>query len=726
MAKISGGNGTSPLKNSANTGNVLLPPLADTLPVAMLVVNLEGRIDEVNAAGVTIFRAKNAAMILGRDLFDFCLPRVPDIISHDNPAGMRSRLRRFDGEEIQVSIQFAMTPGNAEKRLVVVTEIPDMETEIEDLLKAYQKQKQLNRHLGEILDLGRTFSLYSDLNQVMNRVVRVIGESLGYGFVGMYVNDLVDDRMRVATYTHPDLDFESFKASNPGNDWDILVTMTTNPSGLKKIGGKPVPVSFGMDTGFMEGKGNGSPFGAYSGGELWKLDGALIIPVKLNGSVNGGYIRVSDPLDSNACKNSSVYLSSKGSLSFCYQALWLYANQAAIAIDNAFLIERARLDIEERTRIQQMLTDTQNELEERIRQRTRQLEKLNEELRSEIMDREVAQQELDQQSKFLRQVLDSNPNLIFARDREGKYTLINEAAARFEGLTVDDIIGKTDSELHHDLAQVIRWRHEDLNVMDTLRDLVLPEERITDTHGVEHYMQTIKRPIIGPDGNADQVLGVAVEITARKMAEQRVARASIDLARAYDATIEGWSRALDLRDRETEGHSLRVTNMTLRLANCMGIDQREHLNLRRGALLHDIGKMGIPDEILFKKGSLTDEEWVIMRKHPVYAYDMLTPIDYLHPALIIPKYHHEKWDGTGYPEKLSGEMIPLAARIFAIVDVWDALTSDRPYRAAWSVEAVLEYIKQNSGTHFDPKVVDVFVSHLDEIVFNKEPANSED
>jgi len=195
-------------------------------------------------------------------------------------------------------------------------------------------------------------------------------------------------------------------------------------------------------------------------------------------------------------------------------------------------------------------------------------------------------------------------------------------------------------------------------------------------------------------------------------------QSNIELIQAYDATIEGWSRALDLRDKETEGHSLRVTNMTLRLANCMGIEQREHLNLRRGALLHDIGKMGIPDEILFKKGALSDAEWVVMRKHPTYAYEMLNPIEYLHPALIIPKYHHEKWDGTGYPEKLSGEMIPLAARIFAIVDVWDALSSDRPYRAAWSTEAVLEYIQKNSGTHFDPKVVDVFIRNLDEIVFH--------
>jgi PAS domain S-box-containing protein/putative nucleotidyltransferase with HDIG domain len=471
-----------------------------------------------------------------------------------------------------------------------------------------------------------------------------------------------------------------------------------------------------MDTGFLAGQGNTSPLGEYATGEIWKLDGAMLVPVKLNGSVNGGYIRVSDPIENYASKSQTDPFSSRSG-SFCQQALWIYANQAAIAIDNAFLIERARMDIDERARIQQVLTDTQNELEKRIQQRTRQLEKLNDELRTEIMDREIAQQELDQQTRFLRQVLDTNPNLIFARDREGRYTLINEAAARFEGLSVDDILGKTDNDLHHDMAQIIRWRHEDLDVMDNRRDLVLPEEHITDTLGNEHYLQTIKRPIVGPSGRVEQVLGVSVEITARKRAEQRVARATTDLAQAYDATIEGWSRALDLRDRETEGHSLRVTNMTLRLAKCMGIEPREYLNLRRGALLHDIGKMGIPDEILFKKGALSDSEWVVMRKHPTYAYEMLKPIDYLHPALVIPKYHHEKWDGTGYPEKLTGELIPLAARIFSIVDVWDALSSDRPYRTAWSTEAVLDYIKQNSGTHFDPRVVDVFINHLDDIVF---------
>lgn len=161
--------------------------------------------------------------------------------------------------------------------------------------------------------------------------------------------------------------------------------------------------------------------------------------------------------------------------------------------------------------------------------------------------------------------------------------------------------------------------------------------------------------------------------------------------------------------------------MTLRLAAQIGIERSEFLHLRRGALLHDIGKMGIPDEILFKKGALNAEEWVIMRKHPTYAYNMLSPIEYLHPALVIPRYHHEKWDGTGYPEKLEGEMIPLPARIFAVVDVWDALTSDRPYRAAWDPKDVKVYIEKNSGSHFDPKVIKVFLKNLDDIVNHFSP-----
>ncbi len=159
-------------------------------------------------------------------------------------------------------------------------------------------------------------------------------------------------------------------------------------------------------------------------------------------------------------------------------------------------------------------------------------------------------------------------------------------------------------------------------------------------------------------------------------------RSHDELSQAYDSTIEGWSHALDLRDKETEGHTRRVTDLTLELARVFGFSDEELVHVRRGGLLHDIGKMGVPDKILLKEGALTAEEWVIMRQHPVFAHELLLPIDYLRPSLDIPYCHHEKWDGTGYPRGLKGEEIPLIARIFAVVDVWDALTSDRPYRAA--------------------------------------------
>jgi len=186
-------------------------------------------------------------------------------------------------------------------------------------------------------------------------------------------------------------------------------------------------------------------------------------------------------------------------------------------------------------------------------------------------------------------------------------------------------------------------------------------------------------------------------------------RSNTNLTLAYDTTLEGWSRAMDLRDKETEGHTQRVTEITERLARAMGLNEAELVHIRRGALLHDMGKMGVPDSILLKPDKLTDDEWAIMRKHPVYAYEMLSPIVYLQKALDIPYCHHEKWDGTGYPRGLKGEQIPLAARIFAVADVWDALRSDRPYRPAWPEEKVREYIREQSGKHFDPRVVEVFM-----------------
>lgn len=186
------------------------------------------------------------------------------------------------------------------------------------------------------------------------------------------------------------------------------------------------------------------------------------------------------------------------------------------------------------------------------------------------------------------------------------------------------------------------------------------------------------------------------------------------LVHAYDATIESWSHILDMRDKEMEGHSLRVTDMTVCLARRQDFSAEAVLYARWGALLHDIGKMGVPDNILLKPDKLTAEEWTVMRKHPTIAYEMLHSVAFLRPALDIPYYHHEWWDGSGYPSGLKGEEIPLTARLFAVIDTYDALRSDRPYRAAWSEERVCAYLHEQAGSHFDPNAVELFLKMLHE------------
>jgi len=207
----------------------------------------------------------------------------------------------------------------------------------------------------------------------------------------------------------------------------------------------------------------------------------------------------------------------------------------------------------------------------------------------------------------------------------------------------------------------------------------------------------------------EAIAGIAANALHRAALFERIQKDASDLALAYDSTLEGWVQALELRDHETEGHTRRVVQMTVDLAISLGIGEAELVNVRRGALLHDIGKMGIPDSVLLKPDALNESEWAIMRRHPEYAQKLLGPIEYLHLVLDIPAYHHEKWDGSGYPRGLKGAEIPLLARIFAVVDVWDALRSDRPYRPAWSEEKALAYISDQSGQHFDPQVVQAFL-----------------
>lgn len=230
---------------------------------------------------------------------------------------------------------------------------------------------------------------------------------------------------------------------------------------------------------------------------------------------------------------------------------------------------------------------------------------------------------------------------------------------------------------------------------------------------VKGILEIINREPLEPDQEWLEFLETLATQAAiaidNAMLVQNLQTSSQDLALAYDHTLEGWSRALELRDRETEGHAKRVTRMTVELAKLMGIRSENLGHIRRGALLHDIGKMGIPDSILLKPGPLNEEEWEIMRQHPNYAYELLLPIPFLRPALDIPRCHHERWDGSGYPLGLKAEQIPLPARIFAVIDIWDALSNDRPYRKALSQAEVLAYIRGHAGTLLDPQIVAAFM-----------------
>ncbi|MDO9088283.1 MAG: PAS domain S-box protein [Anaerolineaceae bacterium] len=258
------------------------------------------------------------------------------------------------------------------------------------------------------------------------------------------------------------------------------------------------------------------------------------------------------------------------------------------------------------------------------------------------------------------------------------------------------------------IASLVRDERGDplfaIGMLEDIKDRKLAEEK-------EKSIQLeLQRLLDNADQSRKALLSV---IEDQKITEDELKRLAKDLLVAYDSTLQGWSSALELREQETAGHSRRVVALTLEIARSLGVEGEDLAHIERGALLHDIGKMGIPDRILLKPGPLSDEEWVEMRKHPNYAYNLLSKIDFLKQAIDIPYSHHERWDGSGYPQGLTGENIPLAARIFAVVDIWDALGSDRPYRPAWKRKEIMNYIQDISGKHLDPKIVSVFFNIIE-------------
>lgn len=324
-----------------------------------------------------------------------------------------------------------------------------------------------------------------------------------------------------------------------------------------------------------------------------------------------------------------------------------------------------------------------------------------------LQQRESMQIALAESEAQFRLLAENSSDMISKHDIHGVFLYVSPACKTILGYEPDELIGTSIAQLIHS---------EDASVIvELLRSPTQADINVTVPYRARHrngeyiWLETTARLFFDKSNENQEFQASSRNITERKQAQEALQQAHTNLQEAYDRTIEGWVLALDLRDRETEGHTKRVTEMTVRLARILGCTDEEIVHIHRGALLHDIGKIGIPDEILQKPGPLTDDEWVKMRKHPQYAYQMLAPISYLKQALIIPYYHHERWDGSGYPHKLKGEDIPLFARFFAVVDVWDALSSDRPYRKGMPPREVIDYLQKESGRLFDPDIVSKFL-----------------
>jgi len=327
------------------------------------------------------------------------------------------------------------------------------------------------------------------------------------------------------------------------------------------------------------------------------------------------------------------------------------------------------------------------------------------------------QKRSNEQVRLLSSAIEQSTEGIAVTNTSGQFLFANNALAAMHGYTSEELQGKNISILYTpDEGSLSETANLRALTQGQFSDEAWHTRKDKSTFPGQIHISLLRDETAKPIG----LIHTLRDITERKQSEEKIKQLLLDrqrkneeLAHAYDATLEGWVRFLDLRDQETEGHTQRVTEMTTELAAQMGFTDTILTHIRRGALLHDIGKMGVPDEVLHKPGPPNNEEWEIMRRHPVYAFQMLSPIQFLHPALDIPHHHHERWDGTGYPDQLIAEQIPLPARVFAIIDVWDALNSDRPYRKAWLPEKAIEYIKAQSGKHFDPHLVQIFLEFME-------------
>ena len=394
-----------------------------------------------------------------------------------------------------------------------------------------------------------------------------------------------------------------------------------------------------------------------------------------------------------------------------------------------------------------------NDLELRVSERTAALRETNGQLQRQLELRNVAETQLQRQLQRMAALRTIDIAIISSFDLRMTLSVFLEQVNTQVGVDASAVLIFNPQMQKLDVAAVHGWHmlngvQNRLRLDDDFAGKAVIERRLVfipdikqgDLHGtrsgvlirenfVSYYgvplvakgqvkgvLEIFNRTPLESDSEREEFLEslatqAAIAIDNSELFDE-IQRSHVELALAYETTLEGWSRASDWRDRESEGHTQRLVDITIRLGRAVGLSEAELVHVRRGVLLHDIGKMAVPDAILHKNGPLDDEEWIEVRKHPAYSAELLNPIVYLRPALEIPLYHHEKWDGSGYPYGLKGETIPLAARVFAVVDVWDALRSQRPFRSGWPEERVREYLREQSGIQFDPKIVAVFLADV--------------
>jgi HD-GYP domain-containing protein (c-di-GMP phosphodiesterase class II) len=409
------------------------------------------------------------------------------------------------------------------------------------------------------------------------------------------------------------------------------------------------------------------------------------------------------------------------------QTLLSLANQTAVAVQNAQLYNTAQQELKQRR-------ETEKRLQLQLK-RLSALQNINIAITTSIDLQIPLYLLLEQVTEELG--VDAADVLLYEEESQQLFFVAGRGfqteALKYTKLDLGQgLAGKAAETLKVIHIKDIRSESTSLN-----RAPLLPNEDFVSYFGVpliskgkiQGVLELFHRSAMEPDQDWLNFLDTLTSETAIAVDNAQLFRdlekSNLDLAVAYETTLEGWAKTLELRDRETEGHSQRVLDLTTRMSKKLGVGDEELVNIQRGAVLHDIGKMGVPDYILLKEGPLNDEEWEIMRKHPIFAYDMLSTIPFLKKASDVPYCHHEKWDGSGYPRGLKGEEIPIGARIFALVDVWDALRSDRPYRKAWTDLDAREYIHKQAGLHFDPIVVKAFeeIIELEQRSARKKPSD---